>query len=173
MSALVTLMVYMGRTVQSTVPSSDDPVVVDLSESTPICETNNCTLMKICILSISVVDSNVVFWAPEVNVGEVAAFQISLTASPRLPISSLPFSMLAIHFSHSDAPVIIRRANSGPSSRPSTQRIDLGHINASDTPQEVVADLQWELGECKVLSGTISSDLPSLLKVQVMHYIVA
>lgn len=119
------------------------------------------------MLSTSSVDSNVVFWAPEVKVGEVAAFQLSLTASPRLPISSLPFSMLAIHFSHSDVPIIVRRADSGPSSRPLTQRINLGHINASDTPQEVVADLQWELGECKVLSGTMSSDLPSLLKVRV------
>lgn len=121
----------------------------------------------ICMLSASSVDSNVVFWAPEVKVGEVAAFQLSLTASSRLPISSLPFSMLTIHFSHSNAPIIVRRADSGPSSRLLTQHIDLGHINTSDVPQEVVADLQWELGECKVLSGTMSSDLPSLLKVRV------
>jgi hypothetical protein len=118
------------------------------------------------MLSLFIVDSNVVFWAPEVKVGEVTAFQLSLTAPTHLPISSLPFSSLAIHFSHLESPVIIQRADSGPSSRSLSQHVDLGHISASEIPEEVTADLQWDLGECKVFSGTLSSDLPSLLKVR-------
>ncbi|KAF9460741.1 Gryzun, putative trafficking through golgi-domain-containing protein [Collybia nuda] len=132
---------------KSTVPSSDDPIVIDLAESTPI------------------FDSNVVFWAPEIKVGEVVAFQLSLTSPTRLSISKLPFSTLTIHFSHSNIPIVVRHADSGPSSRSLIQHTNLGHIGALETPQELISDLQWGLGECKVFSGTMMSDLPTILKV--------
>ncbi|KAF8070400.1 Foie gras liver health family 1-domain-containing protein [Lyophyllum atratum] len=113
----------------STTPTSEEVLVVDLSESQPI------------------FDSNVVFWAPEVKVGDPAAFQLSLIAPKSVSMSSLPISAEV------------------PSSS-LFQWINLGHISSSSQAvEDVVANLRWQVGGCFVFSGTVSSDLPISLKV--------
>ncbi|RDB24899.1 Trafficking protein particle complex subunit 11 [Hypsizygus marmoreus] len=133
---------------KSTVPSSDDVLVVDLTESQPI------------------FDSNVVFWASEVKVGEPAAFQFSVAAPANIPMSSLPFSSLTLYFSHSDYPLVVRHQDAEEAyPSPLLQRVDLGHITSSEFSQEITADLRWPLGGCIVFSGTMASDVPITLKV--------
>ncbi|KAF5372683.1 hypothetical protein D9615_009870 [Tricholomella constricta] len=131
---------------KSTAPSSDEVLLVDISESQPI------------------FDSNVVFWAPEVKVGEPAAFQISLIAPHNVPVSFLPISSLSIYFSHRDCPLVIRHQDSeaGPSS---FQLMNL--TNVASSPEEsgdVFANLRWQKGGCFIFAGTISSELPTSLK---------
>ncbi|KAF5386217.1 hypothetical protein D9615_002311 [Tricholomella constricta] len=132
---------------KSTVPSSDEVLIVDISESQPI------------------FDSNVVFWAPEVKVGESAAFQLSLIAPRNVPVSFLPISSLSIYFSHRDSPLVIRHQDSvAPPS--SFQLVNL--TNVASSPEEygdVFANLRWQKGGCFIFAGTISSELPTSLKV--------
>jgi hypothetical protein len=119
------------------------------------------------------VDSMVVFWTPEVKVGEPAAFQLSLTSPTSTTISSLPIISLAIYFTDHTFPVTVRHSKSDSGSHPRIQRIDLGHVSEGrkgneskpeDVP-EVNGYLCWQPGATTVFSGTVSSDVPALLKV--------
>ena len=119
------------------------------------------------------VDSMVVFWSPEVKVGEPAAFQLSLTAPTNTTIFSLPVTSLAIFFSDNISPVTVRHLASDSNSRPSVQMIDLGNVSAwrpSDLSKpydlhEVNAYLRWLPGATIVFSGILTSDVPTSLRV--------
>ncbi|KAF8963658.1 Gryzun, putative trafficking through golgi-domain-containing protein [Flammula alnicola] len=132
---------------RSTVPSSpDEPLVVDLVEAQPI------------------FDSAVVFWSPEVKVGEHAAFQLSLMAPSSITIASVPFSRLAIHFAHHESPIIVEHEPSEIESTVSV--VNLGHIKHSDSNQPVFkANLRWQRGSVIVFTGSMSSEVPAVLKV--------
>lgn len=91
------------------------------------------------------------------------AFQLSLTAPSDVVLSALPFSSLAIYFSHKEEPVIVyhdRSATSGAE----FQRVDLG-----DLPLEISAErvgcLKWEKGATILFAGTVSSDVPLTMTV--------
>ncbi|PIL33423.1 hypothetical protein GSI_04045 [Ganoderma sinense ZZ0214-1] len=137
---------------QSTVPSAtDEPLVVDLSESKPLLKTS------------------VVFWEPEVDVGVLAPFQILLSSLPHVSLSSIPFTSLAVHF-HGDVPsVIVKHAQADLDAEvPSVQRFDLGEITVSPAtkePRELEAVLQWGPGSTIVFTGSVSSDLPMHVSV--------
>ncbi|KAJ6631526.1 Gryzun, putative trafficking through golgi-domain-containing protein [Mycena sp. CBHHK59/15] len=134
---------------KSSVPSTPDPepMVVELAESQPV------------------FNSSVVFWAPEVRVREPAAFQLSLAAPTNTTISSLPFASLEIQFS-GHLPSIVVRHVSAESAVPSTvQRIDLGRISPSGATGSLVANLRWQPGASIVLTGTLSSDVPTSFKI--------
>ncbi|KAF8891851.1 Gryzun, putative trafficking through golgi-domain-containing protein [Infundibulicybe gibba] len=132
---------------KSTVPSSpDEPLVVDLSESR------------------SIFDSSVIFWLPEVKVGETTAFQLSLTASIHTTITSLPFSSLVVHFSNNISPIVVQHSHDLSSS--SVQRVDLGHVSSSRPDASVLqACLRWPTGGTIIFTGTMSSDVPTTLEV--------
>ncbi|KAJ7772064.1 Gryzun, putative trafficking through golgi-domain-containing protein [Mycena maculata] len=132
---------------KSSVPSIPDPepMIIELAESQPM------------------FTSSVVFWTPEVKVGEPAAFQLCLTAPTNTTITSLPFVSLDIHFSGNLPPIVVRHA-SGPAP-PSVQRVDLGHISPSGAPEPPVVDLRWQPGASVVFTGTLSSDIPTSSKI--------
>ncbi|GLB37359.1 putative foie gras liver health family 1 [Lyophyllum shimeji] len=133
---------------KNTVPTSDEALLVNLSESQPI------------------FDSNVVFWAPEVKVGDPAAFQLSLVAPKTVSISSLPISSLSVYFSHRESPVVVRHEDPEVPSPLSFQWINLGHISpSSDASGDISANLRWQMGGSFVFSGTLSCDFPTSLKV--------
>jgi len=114
-----------------------------------------------------VVDSIVVFWAPEVKVGEAAAFQLSLTAPSTVDISVLPISSLAIHFTEDFTPLIVRHVASDTGPETPIRRVDLGHLSAlGDKREDIQADLRWNLGSKIVFAGTISSDAPTVMNVR-------
>ncbi|KAG5645413.1 hypothetical protein DXG03_006237 [Asterophora parasitica] len=139
---------------KSTVPSSDEVLVVDLPESQPI------------------FDSNVVFWAPEVKVGEPAAFQLSLIAPRDVPISSLPISSLSIYFSHVEDPVVVRHEEQECPPSP-FQLVNVKHAaSSSEAFEDTVAHLRWQLGESLIIAGTISSDAPTSLELKVSKLVL-
>ena len=108
----------------------------------------------------------VVFWTPEIKVGEAAAFQLSLTAPSHVDISSLPVSSLTIHFTENFVPRIVQHVASDPIAQTPIKRVDLGHISAlGDKGEDVQADLRWSLGSKIVFAGTMSSDVPMLMSV--------
>jgi hypothetical protein len=106
----------------------------------------------------------VVFWKPNVEVGEQAAFQLSLTAPSTISISSLPITSLAVEFSSDILPVTIRHVESEVTGS-SVRRIELGHITTKDDVHEIEGHLRWHPGDTIVFSGVMSSDTPRLLKV--------
>ncbi|KAI0359646.1 hypothetical protein OH77DRAFT_1587090 [Trametes cingulata] len=137
---------------KSTVPSStDEPLVVDLSESRPI------------------LDASVVFWDPEVDVGEHAPFQILLSSRPNVSLSSIPFTSLAIHFHADVPPVVVRHHLEDPDAEiPAMQRFDLGQISVSPAAAEsteVEAVLRWGPGATIALTGSVSSAIPQQISV--------
>jgi len=91
------------------------------------------------------------------------AFQLSLTAPSDVAISALPFSSLAIYFSHKKEPVIVNH-NASVASPLNFQRVDLG-----DLPLEIAAEregcLRWEKGAMILFAGTVSSDAPLTMTV--------
>lgn len=130
---------------KSTVPSSDAALSIDLSES-------------------PIFNSNVVFWVPEVKVGEVGAFQLSLAAPMRPSVSSLPFSSLAVYFSHRSLPIVVRHSDSITASQFLSQIIDVGRITTSEA-LEITANLRWQPGSCITFSGLLSSEVPVSVKI--------
>ncbi|KAK0486236.1 Foie gras liver health family 1-domain-containing protein [Armillaria novae-zelandiae] len=94
---------------KSTVPSSpDEPLIVDLTGTQPI------------------FDSNVVFWTPEVKVGQPAAFQVSITAPSDVANIRPPFHVLVYP--------IFRRysANTEVDGSSKVTHVHLGHISKTD-----------------------------------------
>jgi len=112
------------------------------------------------------VNASIIFWSSEAFVDERVAFQLSLTAPNDVVISALPFSSLAIYFSHKEQPIIVHH-NVSATSASKFQRVDLG-----DVPLEIAAEregcLRWEKGATILFVGTVSSDVP--LKVTVCSY---
>ncbi|KAJ3553164.1 hypothetical protein NM688_g3760 [Phlebia brevispora] len=135
---------------KSTVPSYQDrPLIVDVPDAEPLLETS------------------VVFWSPEVKVGERAVYQLSLTASPDVQMSSLPFTSLAVYFGDELPPIVITHKLSEVT-LPEVQRIDLGHVEyppAEEELHEVEANLRWQPGAIIVFSGTVASRSPATISV--------
>ncbi|KAJ7099520.1 Gryzun, putative trafficking through golgi-domain-containing protein [Mycena belliarum] len=129
---------------KSSVPSTPDPepMVVELPESQPM------------------FDSSVVFWAAEVKVKEPAAFQLCMTAPTNPTIAALPFSSMEIHFSGQLPPVIVRHV-----AESTVLRVDLGHISSAGATKSVEVNLRWQPGASVVFTGTVSSDIPTSLKI--------
>ncbi|KAI0050806.1 hypothetical protein FA95DRAFT_1676484 [Auriscalpium vulgare] len=131
---------------KSTVPSKpDEPLMVDLSESEPI------------------FDSSIVFWKSEASVNERVAFQVTLTAPRSVELSALSFASLALYFSTTEQPVIIRHSTEPPSSAGTTQKVDLGEIAPGGG--DASANLRWEKGAMIIFTGTLSSAMPTTLSV--------
>jgi hypothetical protein len=97
-------------------------------------------------------------------VGELAAFQLTLTAPKSVTIGSLPFSRVAIHFANREAPVIVEHEPSDDGAHiGSVGFVKLGEID--DTELVCKANLRWQLGSTLVIAGSISSRIPTVLKV--------
>jgi hypothetical protein len=116
-----------------------------------------------------------VFWTPEVRVGEEAAFQLSLAAPTNIDLSFLPITSVTITFSNGYYPVVLR--HSPPTDDEATcqdiRLVKIGkvvHEDDDEEPDEVGADLRWRPGGRLVLSGSISSIVPKPLTV---HFVSA
>ncbi|KAL1746670.1 Gryzun, putative trafficking through golgi-domain-containing protein [Schizophyllum fasciatum] len=129
---------------QSTVPSSSEPLVIDAADAEP--------LLKPTLL----------FWHPEVKVGEAAAFQISLTAPSTASIASLPFASLEIAFSQdaSHPPLTIRHSDEAAPEK----LIDLGELTPGEE-RELTGNLRWPVGATVVFAGVMRSDTPTTLTI--------
>jgi hypothetical protein len=156
---------------QDTVPpNTDEIIVIDLSEALPICTFTFAYILWTSwsgILTLLVtVDSAVVFWSPEVQVGEQSAFQISLTAPPDVTISSLPFTELTVFLGGGVKPVLIKHVPSDHVGR--VRKVGIGHIDPQDEDNrpEAEACLRWEPGDVVVFAGTILSPVPCSFKVR-------
>lgn len=111
------------------------------------------------------VDSVVTFWSPEIKVDEEVAFQLSLAAPLNVDLSSLPVSSLTIHFTEDIVPVIVRHVGSGSAAQ-TVSLVDLGHVSAHEgKTTDAQAHLRWKPGAKIVFAGTMSSDIPTSLKV--------
>ena len=118
------------------------------------------------------------FWESEVYVRESASFQLSLSAPPGVTLS---FSSLAIYFTDEvTAPLIVEHSpySSSHDILPgSVQRVSLGDVSAFSGRLEanakietgemaIEANLRWNAGSVIVFTGTMSSDVPAILKVR-------
>ncbi|KAF9809102.1 hypothetical protein IEO21_07571 [Rhodonia placenta] len=143
----------LSAVLKSSVPSTtEEPFVIDSSDSEPI------------------LISSTVFWRNDVIVGEAVAFQLSLTARPTVSMASLPFASLSIHFSSDLPPVTIRHTPAVYEGTPSLQKIDLGYIasptsEAESEGKEVEGSLRWRPDGKIVFSGSVSSDVPTVIKI--------
>ncbi|KAF8271123.1 Foie gras liver health family 1-domain-containing protein [Lactarius quietus] len=132
---------------KSTVPSSHDvPLTVDLSDSEPI------------------FNASVVFWSSLAFVEESVAFQLSLTAPGNVSISALPFSSLAIYFSHKEEPVIVHH-NADAVDGAKIQCVDLGDLSL-EIATTAQGCLRWEKAATIVFVGSVSSEVPATLAVE-------
>jgi len=115
------------------------------------------------------VDTNVVFWSPSVKVGDMAAFQVSLTAPSSISVSSIPFVSATIYL-EDGPPIIVRHSADKKQSTNAVQWHDAGEISMSSRdPVEIGIVLQWNLGDVLIVSGRIISDKPIELKVLSNH----
>ena len=131
-------------------------------------------LADVLITSTSV-DAAVVFWEPEVDVGDLAPFQILLSSHPDVSLSSIPFTSLAIHLNGDVPPVVVRHAGGdNDADIPAVQRIDLGELvvsPASSETKEVEGSLRWGAGTTIVLAGSVSSSLPMNISVSQVKFL--
>ncbi|KAH8115389.1 Gryzun, putative trafficking through golgi-domain-containing protein [Phellopilus nigrolimitatus] len=134
---------------KSTVPSSSETIVVDLTESEPL------------------FNSSVVFWAPEIKLDEQVAFQISLAMPADVNLCGLPISTLRLYYLDDFVPIVLRHVASEKDQGLAVQRIDVGHVSLStenDVERQVDASLRWQRDGTLVIAGTMSSDTPRELK---------
>ncbi|KAG2132301.1 Gryzun, putative trafficking through golgi-domain-containing protein [Suillus bovinus] len=146
---------------KSPVPvSTGMPLVVDLKESDPL------------------LDTMLVFWVPEVRVGEDAGFQLSLAAPTNIDLSALPIDSVTITFSDGYHPVVLRHSppTDGQVADKVVRLLKIGKVvpeDEDDEPEEICADLRWRSGERLVVSGSISSEVPGLLTVVSITVVLA
>jgi hypothetical protein len=89
-----------------------------------------------------------------------------VTAPSSVIIASLPFASIALYFSNHTSPIIVKHEVSD--SKSSVRVVDLGHISQLDDDQpDIKADLRWQPGATIVFKGSMSAELPSVLKVRV------
>ena len=110
-------------------------------------------------------DYSIIFWSQEVKVGERTAFQISLSATDNIHISSVPFTTLAIYFNDETPSVVIKHGAEAPDSGkvPSVQQVMLGqhdYSSLSAETTELEANLRWQPGGSIILTGSLASDHP-------------
>ncbi|KAG1737900.1 Gryzun, putative trafficking through golgi-domain-containing protein [Suillus paluster] len=146
---------------KSSVPVSvGKPLVVDLKESEPL------------------LDTMLVFWTPEVRVGEEAGFQLSLAAPTNIDLSALPVDSVVVTFSDGYYPVVLRHSPpiDGEVADTVVRLVKIGKVAPEDEdeePEEICADLRWRPGERLVVSGSISSEAPGPLTVVSITVILA
>ncbi|KAH9915858.1 Gryzun, putative trafficking through golgi-domain-containing protein [Fomitopsis serialis] len=136
---------------KSSVPSStEEPLVIDHSESEPI------------------LDSCAVFWRSDVLVGEPVAFQLSVTSRTALSLRSLTFTSLVIHMSGEMPTLFVRNSAVDPSAELlPVQRVDLGHITPQDgDDRDVEGPLRFGVGGTIVFCGTVSCEVPATVKIE-------
>lgn len=146
---------------KSSVPvSARRPLVVDLKESDPL------------------LDTMLVFWTPEVRVGEEAGFQLSLATPTNMDLSALPIDSVTITFSDGYYPVALQHSPPTDDQVADTivRLVKIGKLVPEDEdeePEEICADLRWRPGERLVVSGSISSEGPGLLTVVSITVVLA
>ena len=94
--------------------------------------------------------------------GEPAAFQLTLTAPSSISIALIPFSRLTLHLSNDSSPIVVHHAPSDV--QLPIQRVVIGHATGQD-PLNVIANLRWLPEGTIVFTGSISSEVPLVLKV--------
>jgi hypothetical protein len=78
----------------------------------------------------------------------------------------MPFASIAIHFSNHTSPIIVEHESSD--SENNVRVVDLGHISQLDNdPPNVKADLRWQPGATIIFKGSMSTELPAVLKVRI------
>ena len=98
-------------------------------------------------------------------------FQLSLSASSRTFISSLPFSSLNIHFDEQTAPLtVVHKSPEGDADSPLVQRVDVGQTyvglaQPDEALREAEANLHWKPGGTIVFTGSLVSAAPATLTV--------
>jgi trafficking protein particle complex subunit 11 len=115
-------------------------------------------------LNSTTVDTSVVFWTSEAVVEERVAFQFSVAAPSDIAISALPFSSLAIYFSHKEEPIMVHH-NANLATSAKVQRVDLGDLSLK-AATEYQGYLRWEKNAMIMFAGTVSSDVPITLAVR-------
>ena len=112
------------------------------------------------------VNTSVVFWKPEVRVGEEAAFQITLAAPAGATISELPIHSVSISFSEGYMPIIIHHDEYESAESEPVRLVPLGQVRGEKTV-EVRVRLRWRPGDQVILTGTIALDMPGVFSVGV------
>jgi hypothetical protein len=95
-------------------------------------------------------------------VGEPAAFQLTMTAPTSISIALIPFSRLTLHLSDDFPPIVVHHAPSDV--QLPIQRFDIGHTTGQEL-LDASANLRWQPGGTIVFTGSISSEVPLVLKV--------
>jgi hypothetical protein len=95
-------------------------------------------------------------------VGEPAAFQLTMTAPTSISIALIPFTRLTLHLSNDSPPIVVHHAPSDV--QLSVQRVAIGHATGQE-PLDVIADLRWQPESTIIFTGSISSEVPLVLKV--------
>ncbi|KAG9008676.1 hypothetical protein FRB90_008778 [Tulasnella sp. 427] len=142
---------------QNSSPSGEEPLVIELPEGR------------------SILDTTIVFWRPEVSIGEAAPFQISTVAPDDISLSSLPLTGIRIQFEGSKYPLVVIEHVAGETEPTNVQRIDIGQITTQpegDVEERVKADLRWPVGATKVFCGTLLSGPAGALKAKSITFLI-
>ncbi|KAL5532043.1 hypothetical protein ACEPAF_5607 [Sanghuangporus sanghuang] len=137
----------LNAILKSTVPKSNDSLIVDLTETEPL------------------FDCSVSFWTPEIKLGEQVAFQISFNVSPNVVLSGLPIRSLRLYTSDGRPLVKICRNNERGQESKTISCIAVGHLALPLASEKIVESaLTFSSGKTIILTGTLSSEVPQEIK---------
>jgi hypothetical protein len=95
-------------------------------------------------------------------VGEPAAFQLTMTAPTSISIALIPFTRLTLHLSNDSSPIVVHHVQSDV--QLPIQRVVIGHVTGQE-PLDAIANLRWQPEGTIIFTGSISSEVPLVLKV--------
>jgi hypothetical protein len=122
------------------------------------------------------VRTSVHFWETDIHVGQPTAFQLSVSMPGDIPLSSLSFVSVSIHFSDNALThLVIHHSDNAPDSHKKVRRVALGDVSRylfdihdpgeGGAEESLQAYLRWGSGVSIVFTGTLRSEVPGTLKL--------
>ncbi|KAF8752579.1 Foie gras liver health family 1 [Rhizoctonia solani] len=155
---------------KSTAPSSGiTPIVVDLSDHEPLCETiilrtHEFGSEKILLYLVDIVPT---FWQATSAVNQYVPFQIAVKGPGDRALAHVEFSSMDIKFAGVNRTLTIYHAKDSSSTEDLIQKINLGPVGPEPAEQEEnTGRLRWDKDNVLVLCGSVTASRPGEVKIE-------
>ncbi|GAB1526652.1 hypothetical protein RhiTH_009824 [Rhizoctonia solani] len=155
---------------KSTAPSSGiTPIVVDLSDHEPLCETiilrtHEFGSEKILLYLVDIVPT---FWQATSAVNQYVPFQIAVKGPGDRALAHVEFSSMDIKFAGVNRTLTIYHAKDSSSTEDLIQKINLGPVGPEPAEQEEnTCRLRWDKDNVLVLCGSVTASRPGEVKIE-------
>ena len=126
------------------------------------------TLLSLRTDFLWLVETNTVFWKPDIKVGETGVFQLSLKAPSLVSLDKLPVASVRVDFSYEQLPSIVLVHSKEDPTTPSlpVRLVNIGQITHGGENVQHSTNLRWNADDLLIVAGIISIGMPSTVQVR-------